>query len=552
MKPSASLLFLLLNFCAFAQKDKDSLAARLAKESWEATMSGDYPAGMSKGIKALSLYEASGDRADLAVTNYHMAQLYQYMGEEKGNKPYIRQGMAYAAASADIFRSIRDTAGLVVAINIQGIIQRSMALQNLPAFYDSALRYYLLGLDLIDRSGKGAKYASILYNNISQYYSEYKKDYPAALRYLRQAEAINLHDRMYVKLSFNYGNIAHVYALMGDRHNSIDYAYKTLDLAKQAGKITRVQEAYLQLYDTYHTFGPTDSALHYYLLFDGLRDSLSNLNTTKQIADAQAKYETEKNKALISELDAKTRIQEKNILFLTIGLLALMLFLIALALLLRRVHKQKDLITIQSSQLEVMMRELHHRVKNNLQIVTSLLSLQSYRLRDSEAQEAIRLSQQRVQAMSFIHQRLYAGTETKMVNMAEYLSDLANSLITAYGYSPKTLALHLDVSNKWLDVDKALPLGLIANEIVTNALKYAFSDVAHPALDISLTTTGDTLTLTIRDNGRSFDAAHWSGTGSSFGKQLISALCDQLNATQDITVTGGTAFIFIIPYTKAA
>lgn len=546
------MLFLLLHIGAFAQKDKDSLAARLAKESWDATTSGDYPTGMSKGVQALKLYEASEDKAALAMTTLRMGELYQYMGEGKGNKPFIRQGMAYAATASEIYRSINDTAGHVLARNIQGIIQRSMALQNLPPFYDSALHYYLLGLDLISRSGKGAQYASILYNNISQYYTEYKKDYPAALGYLRQAEAINLHDKMFIRLSYNYGNIAHVYALMGDRHNSIDYAYKTLDLAKQASWTTRVQEAYQQLYDTYHTFGPTDSALHYYLLFDGLRDSLSNLNTTKQIADAQAKYESEKNKALINELDAKARIQEKNILFLTAGLLALALFLVALAFLLRRVHKQKDLIAAQSGQLEVMMRELHHRVKNNLQIVTSLLSLQSYRLRDSEAQEAIRLSQQRVQAMSFIHQRLYAGTETKLVNMEEYLSDLAGSLITAYGYSAKSLALHLDVSNKWLDVDKALPLGLIVNEIVTNALKYAFRKVPQPALSISLSTTGETLTLTIRDNGASFDVAQWSGTGSSFGKQLVATLCDQLNATQDLTVIDGTTFSFVIPYPKAA
>jgi two-component sensor histidine kinase len=136
--------------------------------------------------------------------------------------------------------------------------------------------------------------------------------------------------------------------------------------------------------------------------------------------------------------------------------------------------------------------------------------------------------------------------------MEEYLTDLTQSLLTAYGYSTQNLALHIDVPSKWLDVDKALPLGLIANEIVTNALKYAFLNVDHPALDISLKNISETIILTIWDNGSTFDAKEWSGNTGSFGKQLIATLCSQLNATQKLATANGTTFSFIIPYAKAA
>lgn len=245
-------------------------------------------------------------------------------------------------------------------------------------------------------------------------------------------------------------------------------------------------------------------------------------------------------------------MQRRDITWLVSGLILLGLLILGLILLLQRVQRQKRLISTQSGQLETMMKELHHRVKNNLQIVTSLLSLQGYRLQDQEAQEAIRLSQQRVQAMSFIHQRLYTSQESKFVNMEEYLTDLAVSLMTAYGFYRDTLDLQIHVTAKWLDVDKALPMGLIANEIITNALKYAYTEIENPALHIELATAPDSLLLTIRDNGIALNEKEWSATGGSFGKQLIASLCRQLNASQELRVDSGAVFTFTIPRDKAA
>ncbi len=107
------------------------------------------------------------------------------------------------------------------------------------------------------------------------------------------------------------------------------------------------------------------------------------------------------------------------------------------------------------------MKELHHRVKNNLQIVSSLLSLQTYKVQDEEAVLVLKESQQRVQAMSFIHQRLYKTESLTAVNMKEYLTDLAESLVSSYGYNRDDFDLHIAVDKEMLDIDKALPIGLI-------------------------------------------------------------------------------------------
>jgi two-component sensor histidine kinase len=244
--------------------------------------------------------------------------------------------------------------------------------------------------------------------------------------------------------------------------------------------------------------------------------------------------------------------QKEEILFLVSGIALLLLFLAGLFLLFRRVRRQKDLIARQSGELGIMMKELHHRVKNNLQVVTSLLSLQSYRLKDEEALDAIRLSRQRVQAMSFIHQRLYMGENSRSVDMEEYLSDLARSLIIAYGYVPEDFDLRLEVTGKWMDVDKALPLGLIANEIITNALKYAYTGHDRPSLHIRLTADKEGYLFLVKDNGCNWDEKQWLEANSSFGRQLVTSLCRQLNATEALTIDNGAIFTFIIPLEIAA
>lgn len=525
----------------------DTIGSRLLRSARDDRQNGQYPVSMDKDLQALHIFRQTGNKSQEASTHLEIAQLYQYMGEQKMSRIYVRQGLDFARAGLDQYIALSDTDGEVTSRNIQGIIYRSMALVDEPSWYDSAMACYQDALGRISPSGKGRQYTGMLYNNISQVYSEYKKDYPAALHYLAAAVRFNTAEHRTASLSYNYGNISNVYGMMGDRRRSLEYAYKTLEQARLVGTSNRLMNAYRQLYDSYNRFNKPDSALGYYILFDNLKDSMTSLTTTRQIAEAQAKYETEKNKAVIADLNNRNNLQRKRIAVLVAGLAVVLLFSAGLFALYKRLQGQKRLISSQSGELEVMMKELHHRVKNNLQIISSLLSLQSYKLQDEEALEAIRLSQQRVQAMSFIHQRLYSTGPTRMVDMQEYLRDLTRSLIAAYGYQDDTLHFDLQVSHQWLDVDKALPLGLIANEITTNAFKYAFDGGRHPALSVSLNDEAGQLRFTVRDNGRDWDTRKWQQPGASFGRQLVETLCRQLKATQQLAYDGGTVFTFSIP-----
>jgi two-component sensor histidine kinase len=272
---------------------------------------------------------------------------------------------------------------------------------------------------------------------------------------------------------------------------------------------------------------------------------------TNEVIDLQTKYETGKKELEITRLHTEGLAKNKQIVMLAAVLVIFALLVAFMGWLYHRNRKQQQEITAQSGKLEIMMKELHHRVKNNLQIVSSLLSLQTYKVQDEEAVLVLKESQQRVQAMSFIHQRLYKTESLTAVNMKEYLTDLAESLVSSYGYNRDDFDLYISVEKEMLDIDKALPIGLIINELVTNSLKYAYCNIHRPSLNIILRQEEAKLVCSIKDNGIGIDEQQWKQKKNSFGKQLITALCKQLRAQQTLVINKGTEFTITIPQIAA-
>jgi two-component sensor histidine kinase len=528
--------------------DKAGIGYALITENVCLVKKGDYSGALALALKGLKVFEDYGPESGVAYSCLQIAQTYKEIGADKMMREYLGKGVDYSKRAYAIYAQEKDTAEMAESLNEAGIIFHDFAQGSKDhRYFDSAFICYTSALELIGRSGKGTSFLGRLYNNISQIYSEGKKDYPGALQYVQKAIMLNEKTNNVKSLSFNYSNAAYIYDKMGDGIHSLEYARKALVMAQILKFPERYENAYFQLVQSYKAVGRYDSALFYYALYHRLSDSLLNLSKTSQIAEMQTKYESAKKEGEIQKLHIENQTKNRQIVLLVGGLIAIFLVAAVILWLYRRVSRQKQVITRQSKQLETVMKELHHRVKNNLQIVSSLLSLQAYRLDDEEAISAIRQSQQRVQAMGLIHQRLYQTDESAFVNIKEYLTDLSESLITSYGFDRDHFDLQITTQQEFLDVDKVLMLGLVVNEVITNALKYAYRDIACPSLHIVWTGDAERILLSIKDNGPGWDYAKWQQAGGSFGKQLVTALCKQLRATQQLTADDGTQFTFIIP-----
>ena len=177
---------------------------------------------------------------------------------------------------------------------------------------------------------------------------------------------------------------------------------------------------------------------------------------------------------------------------------------------------------------EVLLREIHHRVKNNLQIVSSLLSLQAAYVKDRTALEILRESQNRVRSMAIVHEQLHRAQNLSKINFAEYVANLATGLFRSYGVDPAVVGLRLDVGRAELGIDIAIPCGLIIHELVSNSLKYAFPGGRKGWIHVSLRRGRDGLVLRVSDNGVGFPPGERQRRPESLGLRLVDILVEQI------------------------
>jgi PAS domain S-box-containing protein len=195
---------------------------------------------------------------------------------------------------------------------------------------------------------------------------------------------------------------------------------------------------------------------------------------------------------------------------------------------------------------ELLLKEVHHRVKNNLQIISSLLNLQLNVITNKETREMVRESQNRVRSMALIHEKLYQSGNLGRISLEEYLRSLTRELFRSYGASG--VNLRMEVEEIRLDVDTAIPCGLMVNELVSNALKYAFPDGKEGEILVKCAQVSrDRVALTVADNGAGLPEDVERKAGESLGFQLVHLLVKQLRGTLDIVRGGGTTFQVTFP-----
>ena len=271
------------------------------------------------------------------------------------------------------------------------------------------------------------------------------------------------------------------------------------------------------------------------------------------VYDLEAKYQTDLKNAEIQRLTNEKLINRLEIekqrrhVWMLIGGLILALMAILGSWFAFRTKQQanrelrqlNDELKRALDQNTLLVKEIHHRVKNNLQVVSSLLNLQGMFEKDEAVIHAINAGKDRVQSISLLHKTLYNNQDLKSVNVRPYFTELIEHLVNSYLGADHDLDLTMRIGNFQLDVDTLVPLGLIANELITNTFKYAFHQCDKPKLDFTLLNDGDRVTMAVKDNGPGLQINSLPRRSRSLGMQLISSFAERLEAEIKIDNTEG-------------
>ncbi len=394
------------------------------------------------------------------------------------------------------------------------------------------------------------------YSLIGKVYMQMRK-YEDALRELLLAIRISEPTGYSTRIYNMYSDVGTVYTMLGRYDLARQYFNKVAAVTKNFFAAGFRKDYYKGLYMLDSATGNWKDAYLYYKKYAELKDSTFNQKSLKKLVTSQLQYETDKKEAiakvaqekkdLLMQEEVKRQRNIRNAAF--IGLGVVILFSVLVFSQRNKIAREKK----RSDQLvqdkELLLREIHHRVKNNLEIVSSLLALQSAQIDDQNTKDAMQEGQNRVQSIGIVHQKLYQGENLGTIEMKDYFINLSESILDSFGAEDRVqVKCAMDAID--IDIDTAVPLGLIVNELLTNTLKYAFPDSRNGQVEIKLEKRRDgILQLLVSDNGVG-KSGLTKGTG--FGGQLVSLLTRQLNGSMTEENSNGTHILFEFKLEKAA
>lgn len=526
--------------------------------------------------EALAYHLKSNDQKKIADTYRSLAIDYLNTGQlEKAQEVLFR--------AIDLYEDLNDDAGLGSAYRTLGVKFRVME------DYEKSIAYTNQAIPLLEKTKNYSELAIAQFNLIIGYgeLGEYEKAYQATeycLEIVRTkapeeifvpVRAYSYRGEVYLKAK-KYKNaledytaawdlckkhigeercatyrteIGQIYLLQENYEQALDHLLAGVKAYEDKGQ-TGIIQPYLDLAETYIHLGDFENALFYK---DKAYANSKNLLKAK-IANIESemaiKYETEKKDEVLASqaalIDQKSKTQT---LFIVIASL-LLVFLLSVLYFFRKSKKATRIIRAKNAENELLLKEIHHRVKNNLEMVKSLIALQSAQIEDPATKDAMMASQNRVQSMGIIHQKLYQGKNLGSIEMKDYFLNLSEGILDTFKAEDR-VKIECAMETLELDVDTAVPIGLIVNELLTNALKYAFPQEQKGVINISLEKDAENLRLQVRDNGVGKKEG-LAPKGTGFGSQLVKLLTRQLNGKMIERNDDGTHIEFDFLIRKSA
>lgn len=430
---------------------------------------------------------------------------------------------------------------------------------------DSAVFYFKKAKVIVDAKGKYDKdktyydfFSGLIDGNIASALAK-EKHYEEAIPSLKKDIYYSLKAKNWLSAANSYNLIAECFLEL----KKYDLARKYIDSCKPL--IAHVEELGPTLNNIlteakyYKYTGNLNKAAENYDRYIRFKDSIQKVDNENKLINQQISFDLYQKEYLL--MQKEKQIQKNKLLYeherarrsyLVLGVVILA-FIITFLIINNQMNKrrqaelfiknkhivqQKTAIETALKEKEFLIKEIHHRVKNNLQIISSMLSLQSEVIENDAAKEVLQESRLRINSMSIIHQMLYNKSNMSEISISEYLKNLMAQIEKSYSIDTTKIKTILNCDALTINLDTAIPLGLIVNELATNSYKHAFNKNKEGIIEINFQKQADTFTLVVKDNGSGFSMDKNKPQG--LGMELIHMLANQLNGTIQFTNHGGT------------
>jgi two-component sensor histidine kinase len=363
------------------------------------------------------------------------------------------------------------------------------------------------------------------YEQIAQSYTQFEEP-DSALWYFRMAYTLNLAMNNRLTVAALHCDLAKVYDRLGDRQAAEKHLEEGVSLAHEVS-VKHTSALYAFGRDFYDKLGEPAKALIFARLNEKLLDSINRNEIAMELLRFQAQLSTSRQER---ELEA-TRLKLRNrtislVSFVAVAILSVT-FMVVFYVQQRRIRRQNSQLNVLNQEQRALAQEIHHRVKNNLQYIVSLLNIQTQTLSNPDLATQIEEIKNRIVTMGVIHQRLYKGQDVSRIDVSSFVQELVVNLLSAFP-SRAPLTKTVEIDSLLVDADTAIALGLLINELLTNAMKHALVNHPSPQLVLLLKAENGGLVLTLKDNGPGFQFGSANG---GFGTRLIALLLRKLKGT---------------------
>lgn len=516
---------------------------------------GDYGQAVMYGLQAVENMQSTADTIYAGRTYERLGNIYSGMSEHQESLYWFQRALQFYQVSKDKETIIEITA--LLANELTALGRPRDALQKLDRLMTGYRSHELIIRESISRA-IGTAYMALGNETLAAKY---------------------LNEMMQIERTLKTGNLhsTDAYFAAGQlsiRQGQFAKAEKLLDTAMTAMKgrvpVARIRDINLALFVADSAQGRIRDGVTHLQIFHRLNDSIFNANSVKQIHDIQARYavrEKEKDIQALQKLaqTQQAQIRQSELLKKQTYAGIVMLLLLVAILYIGYRTKQRHARVLESKQQEIgeknealqkllgekewLVRELHHRVKNNLQILTSLLDTQSRYLDNATARKAVSEGRDRMQAIALVHQKLYRPASNALIDMRIYITEFVHYLKESLTDS-RRIYFDVRVDTIELGMSAAVSVGLIIHEAVTNAIKHAFTGRTRGAISVHLQPTDETghLRLVIGDNGNGLAPGIDFTTGDSLGIRLMHIFCDQLDGRMTISNDPGFTLTIVFPF----